>query len=448
MALLLIHLFMKFTAEYNWLESYLDNDTLWLDEVVNWDETFDLVLADYNIFSFLTTAFFYNTHLSLDMLTKLSFLDLIFINQSDVLNESSELFSFFVYDVISFLSTSFLTLQILFFTDYQDFILVILHHSPELSLALYDYVSIYWLNSTSYVTPSSVFDVFSDSLNFSLSEFVEYFIAFLMFVWNIILFVGVCRITKWNNPLEIYFVRLTNYVYWMSRETRLQYEVALQIFFFLVFYTTMMVGTFDDDQEELIEFFHSLLFYFFLSLFVYFVYKYSIHYLSFLEPSVGEGRTLGFAVKQFSRDLTNNVAFVLRFLVLMLRLNIYDTVDDVFDSYYIFVGDFDDDEYFSDLFFSIFTVMFFDTDVNDDRSFFFEDEVDFSNDLFALYFIVWGKFSFFIFFILEEILRVALAFYVTYLVLFEIHAINRSYVEDTYFNTKRSLHSFTTKTYI
>lgn len=439
---------MKYTAEFNWLESYLDNDTLWLDDVVNWDETFDLVLSDYNIFSFLTTAFFYNNHVFLDFFTKLSFLDLIFINKTDKLDESSELLSFFMYDVVSFLSTSFLTLQILFFTDYQDFILVILHHSPELSLALCDYVSTYWLSSTSYVTPSAVFDVFSDSLNFSLSEFMEYFVAFLMFVWNVILFIGICRITKWNNPLEVYMVRIQNYVYCISRETRLQYEVALKIFFFIVFYTTMMIATFDDDQEELLEFFNGLLFYFFLSLFVYFIYKYSIHYLSFLEASVGEGRTLGFALKQFSRDITNNVAFLLRFLVLMLRLNIYDTVDDIFDSYYIFVGDFDDDEYFSDLFFPIFSVMFFDTDVNDDRSFFFEDEVDFSNDLFSLYFIMWGKFTFFVFFILEEIVRVALAFYVTYLILFEIHAINRSYVEDTYFGTKRSLTTLKEKSYV
>jgi hypothetical protein len=72
----------------------------------------------------------------------------------------------------------------------------------------------------------------------------------------------------------------------------------------------------------------------------------------------------------------------------MLRLNIYDTVDDIFDSYYIFLGDFDDDEYFIDLFFSMFTVMFFDTDNNDDRSFFLEDEMDLANDLFALYFVV------------------------------------------------------------
>jgi len=234
----------------------------------------------------------------------------------------------------------------------------------------------------------------------------------------------------------------------MSRETRLQYEVALKIFFFVVFYVSMMIATFDDDQEELIELFNGLLFYFFLSLFVYFAYKYSIHYLPFLEPSVGEGRTLGFALKQFSRDISNNVAFVLRFLVLALRINIYDTVDDILDSYYIFVADFDDDEYYSDLLFSAYSVIFFDTDVTDDRSFLLEDEMDFSNDLFSLYFLVWGKFSLFIFFILEEIFRLALALYVVYLILFEIHAINRSYVEDTYFGTKRSMFSVKTKTYI
>jgi len=66
----------------------------------------------------------------------------------------------------------------------------------------------------------------------------------------------------------------------------------------------------------------------------------------------------------------------------------YDTVDDILDSYYVFVGDFDDDEYFSDLLFSIFGAMFFDPDCNDDRSFFFEGEMDFTGDLFSIYFMV------------------------------------------------------------
>jgi hypothetical protein len=79
---------------------------------------------------------------------------------------------------------------------------------------------------------------------------------------------------------------------------------------------------------------------------------------------------------------------VLRFVVLIGRLNIYDSVDDILDSYYIFMTDFEEEEYFSDAFFSIFSVLSFDTDVNDDRSFLFEDEMDLSFDLFTLYFIL------------------------------------------------------------
>lgn len=41
-------------------------------------------------------------------------------------------------------------------------------------------------------------------------------------------------------------------------------------------------------------------------------------------------------------------------------------------------------------------------------------------------------------FILEEIARVTLALYVTYLLIFEINAVNRSYAEDNYFEIKRA----------
>ena len=117
----------------------------------------------------------------------------------------------------------------------------------------------------------------------------------------------------------------------------------------------------------------------------------------------------------------------------------YDTVDDILDSYYVFVGDFDDDEYFSDLVFSIFGTMFFDSDNNDDRSFFFEGEMDFTGDLFSIYFMVWSKFALAVFFLIDEIARMALALYVTYLIIFEIQAVNRSFVEDTYITNKRTL---------
>ena len=199
----------------------------------------------------------------------------------------------------------------------------------------------------------------------------------------------------------------------------------------------MMIATFDDDQEELMETFTSLSFYLFLGVFIYFLYKYSIHYFSFLAASDNKRSSLSLIV-QFAVDFLDTIGLLLRFIVLMARLNLYDFLDDLLDSYYLFVCDFDDDEYYSDLFFSTYSILFFDTDNNDDRSFFFEDEVDLSNDLFSLYFILWSKFSLFFFFALEECIRVLLAFYVTYLIIFEVQAVNRSYIEDLYLFKKRT----------
>jgi len=79
--------------------------------------------------------------------------------------------------------------------------------------------------------------------------------------------------------------------------------------------------------------------------------------------------------------------------MLIFRVNVYDTVEDFFDSYYIFVGDFDDDEYLSELFFSLHGTIFFTMDNHDDRSFLLEDENDFIYDLYFIYFMLWGKFA-------------------------------------------------------
>jgi hypothetical protein len=64
--------------------------------------------------------------------------------------------------------------------------------------------------------------------------------------------------------------------------------------------------------------------------------------------------------------------------------------------------------------------------------------MDLSADLFNIYFIIWGKFAYFWLFILEEIGRVMLALYITYILIFEMNAVNRSYSEDQYFTVKRS----------
>lgn len=428
---------MILPPEYSWLESYLDNDNLWLEDSLNWEESFELVLSDFTVYSFLTTPFFLNSHFFLDSFTKISFLDIILLIETNKITYSRELYDLFIWDFTSLIYNKFIPFQFLFYTDYQDFIMLVLYYSPELMLAVTDYINTYWISNTMGYSPAVVYDLFSDSLNTAVSEFVEYFILFFSFIWAAVLFVNVFHIIKWNNPLEVYFVRILNYWYSTARETRIQFEAMLQIFFFLFLYWSMMIATFDDDQEEFVEMFDVGCFYFFCMMIGYLFFKYSQHYFAFLESSAVEGRSVAFITKQFFRDFINTFALFLRFFILLFRLNVYDTLEDFYDSYYIFVGDYDDDEYFNELFFSIYSLMFYDTDVHDDRIYSLEEEHDFFLDLYYIYFLVWGKFFTFIFFILELLLRLTLGFYICYLIVFEVHAVNTSYLEDNYIQNSR-----------
>jgi hypothetical protein len=118
------------------------------------------------------------------------------------------------------------------------------------------------------------------------------------------------------------------------------------------------------------------------------LYKHSIHYFSFLATSETSGRTSKFIILQFKADFLNSFSVFIRFYALFVRVNIYDFIEDIFDTYYIFIGDFDDDEYINELFLSFHGILLYTIDNQDDRSFLFEDENDFSNDLFYIYFIL------------------------------------------------------------
>lgn len=198
-----------------------------------------------------------------------------------------------------------------------------------------------------------------------------------------------------------------------------------------------MLILFDNDKEEFIEFFNLMLLNFFIFVIIFFLYKYSYHYFAFLEASVTEGRSVLFIVKQFVRDVSNTIALFLRFFILLFRLNIYDSLDDFYDSYYIFIGDFDDDDLLLESIIPVITTLFYMYDNNTDKLFMFEEESPFLFDFFTLYFIFWGKFFFFLFLLVEELLRVSLAIYIIYLIILDVHAVNSSYNEDLYFLKKR-----------
>lgn len=300
--------------EFRWLESYLLDDMLWSDNALNWDLTVDLVLMEHSLYSFLITPFFKSTYLALSAISKISFFDVILLQEADTTARDLELFELMMWDFSSHISNTFLPVQVIFYTDYQNFPALLLQSSPELMLALNEYVDTYWTDGVARYVPSVVFDYINEQNLTRLSDGLDVLVLFVPFTLLLTLVNSVMRLAKWDNSLESYFVRFYNYLFSLSRTTRLQFEATLQALFIMVFYFIFVIAAFDGDFEEKIEFFHLMSFDLFALLFTYFIYKYSVHYFAFLEASVSEGRTLKVITTQFFKDALNTVALTVRFL--------------------------------------------------------------------------------------------------------------------------------------
>lgn len=59
-------------------------------------------------------------------------------------------------------------------------------------------------------------------------------------------------------------VRFQTYLYAVHKEFRVQFEIAIMVFFFATMYVSMMISMFDDSDEEMVECFNKTFFYMFL----------------------------------------------------------------------------------------------------------------------------------------------------------------------------------------
>jgi hypothetical protein len=423
--------------ELNWLLTYKSSNQVWLNDSLNWEKVSAIVTMDWTIPSFITQSTFINNHILFDTITRMSYLDVFLINSNLNLNKTSIFYLNIINDSFLHLITFFLPITPLLHSEYNETFSTTFLVAPELVTLFTDYISIYYFNNTFNFSVVQVFDSYTNNLNYFIGEGIITYLLFIVYIWFIIYCFLVSLLLKWVQPFGFQFLRFYYYFYSTAKDVRLQFETFLQIIVFLALYWSVVIFTFDDDQEEAIEFFDTVVFYVFSVLFIYFLYKYSIHYFAFLAASENSGRTVKFIALQFKADFLNSFSVLIRFYALFFRVNIYDFIEDVFDTYYIFIGDFDDDEYLNELFLSLHGTFLFTLDNLDDRSFLYEDENDFTNDLFFMYFIVWGKFTYFFIYLLEIVPRISLGFFIFYLVIFEIHGVNQSYKEDSYFSNKR-----------
>lgn len=425
-------------TDYSWFTNYVESDILWLDESLNWDETISTLVADNVPLLSATSSYWSETHLFTSYpVLRPRFLNLVMLELCD--ETQSAYFALAVFlDIATHNSAIDSFAEMFMHSDYQDWVSTLMYHSPELVIAIHDWSALVFSSNTYASSAVAVFDLFRDTPSFKIAEFVESCVLLMGYVWLSILSISVLRVQPIWVVLSPTLIRFYYYAASYAAESRLQLNAVIEASFLAFGFLLMAMMTFDDDREEIIEFLNLHLFYLFLLTFAMHAWKYSVHYFSFLDSSRANASSVVFIFSQFFFDLLNVGGFAVRFVLLMLRLNIYDTLDDVLESYYIFLTDFEEDENFLDTFPNGSSFAFFDTDVHDDRSFLQEDEADLVIDLYTIYSMLWGKFVLFVFFFLDEIFRVVLALYVTFTLMFEVNATNRSRSEDAYILNKRA----------
>jgi len=368
---------------------------------------------------------------SLNLFSYFSFIDAVFFYYAYPQYLSFNLIRsfFFNFYFTQFLFNNLNTLFI--WTDVNELSFILFYTQPELVLILSDWSFMLFNFEIYNWTLSACYDMHLD-YNFLSDEDYneELFITYLygvvfLYLWpNYIL-------PELKSSLKPFYTRFYHYYYSLSQELRIQFDTFLLVFVFFLSYWVYLLMTWDEiNAEIMIEIVHTFFFSFFISVIVFLILKYSVHFFAFFEASDTNGRSVLVLVKQFFRDIMGLIGLLLRFLILIFRLNVYDNLDDILDSYYFFFLDFDDHNYRYEYCMIMLFPTFFEEDALSNFVWNLENDLGVNDNAFTLFFSIWGKVFLSFFFILEEFLRILLALYISLLITFEVHAVSSSYVEE------------------
>jgi hypothetical protein len=381
----------------------------------------------FNVFDFIFLGF-HAILFSLNTVSILSSVDLIFelIFENLWKQGNSEISLSFFLDHFFKQSVHFTNLYFNNIWLYYDSHLLFYLNSPEYVFYMSEFLDS--VNTNKYSNIKILYDTLNFTFIGNILEYSEFLVWSLTLVFLLTAVFSTFRLSNFSFLGNSLLNRVYFFLWSFSVEQRINFTFTFTWFTFFLFLWAPILMTYDDQNIEFIELMHFLIILTFLVLILTLLYKYSIHYFSFLENSIADGFSVQFILKQFVRDIANSFALFLRFFLLVFRLNIYDGLDDFLDSYYIFFIDFDEDNYFDEsLFFS--DKFIFLSDNHEDILQKSTTEYSWWIDLYSKYFIILTKFLFFWVFILEEFFRIALALYISYLIIFEIHSVNTSYNE-------------------
>ena len=255
-----------------------------------------------------------------------------------------------------------------------------------------------------------------------------YIIVTLISLFFIIYSTNVVRLSiLWFLNISIYIISLLIF-YFISNILKVSKKIYILLYYILLLYLFNLF-LYNEVIIEYINIISLSIVIIFIYLIIYFYFKYNLFFLIFLELSIIAGKWLYYVFKQYCRDILNIAAYLLRIFLLFIRLNIYDGLDDFFDSYYIFIGDFNDYDYFEIIYFYSYNFISMTYDNLYDKSILNYVETEFYFNIIYMYTFILFKFLLLLLFLVEGVLRLLLASYIFILVLIEINNFNVIFIE-------------------
>ena len=420
----------------NWASAYTDSSQAWFPNLleINIKITNNLV-SDLSLFESILSLSFHNEYLDLRTIQETSLLDyLILFTTKPNLNYTTfpqVLFTRLATDWVP--QNNLYLYPLCFIYQYQQHNLedIIPFLAPDLINALSQNLYSFWVSRTLLTYGIASFDTLIAHIDAHYLASPG-FIFFLTILPNLLIFTAIffsLVLTSLNRLLPFAVIRAYKQLYKTSVNMSSNFEFIFFIISSLLLYILMLLLVSDDTSEQVYELVSSYYLIIFTYLILALVLSYSLHIFAFLSLATYSKRSLLLVFRQFKNDIMDLLSLVMRFYVLLFRLNVYDLLEDLFDGYYIFLGDFGD-EYLLDS--SLVLINSFDgfTQNNIEDNFDFEDtNSSIGLDLFRLYYFFWGEFAFFYVFCLEEGARLLLATYIVFLIFFEIHATNMRFLE-------------------
>lgn len=420
------------TFDYTWLINSISSD--YLPEDLNSPSILLLLMLAFKAFLF-TDPLLNNEHLvfiTKPLISGIDYLLDILINFNIIeFTANTVLFIPLVFAHDIFISDDILdpSKNLLFFSNsahlnfYINFSIIdnrlLFLKSEKLSFGKYLYnfsINFTYISASNKITLGCIsFDVL----------YVLRFLIFLLLTLTLLFFVNV----KYLNQLNVYFVSFYKYFYSKSYQLGMDYRFTLLAFSLLFSYWFFIILNYDENSYSFIEVLDSWLFYCFVFAAILTLFKLSFYALSVLEVIRSSESTFALLVSQFGRDVFAWYSLVLRIASLLLRMTLYDILDDFIESYYVFFDDFIDDADTTVLLLSFYEDNnSFDLS-NRNQSLDFNEKFFYTFDFYITYInILQGLFMFW-FFLIEELFKLLLGIFITYMILIEIYSGLLSYSE-------------------